>query len=146
MVTAGPDGGSNKDGNLEVAVQYSGPAVLPWLWQPVEQDGETVLLPQAIPHFAGASGVMQPDWLLAEHCRGGPVSYASQDGCTKCCSSENHVPLPQAQSCWCAEQLALRISVTRSQTPQEARRCQTLPSLTLILPRESIHCAYPCAH
>lgn len=70
MLTAGPNGGSNKDGNLEVAVQYSGPAVLPWLWQPVEQDGETVLLPQAIPHFAGTSGVTLSKWLLAWLCRG----------------------------------------------------------------------------
>ena len=38
-------------------MQYSGPAVLPWLWEPVEQDGEIVLLPQAIPHIAGASGM-----------------------------------------------------------------------------------------
>ena len=37
-------------------MQYSGPAVLPWLWQPVEHDGEVVLLPQAIPHIAGSSG------------------------------------------------------------------------------------------
>ncbi len=38
-------------------MQYSGPAVLPWLWEPVEQDGEIVLLPQAIPHNAGPSGM-----------------------------------------------------------------------------------------
>ena len=37
-------------------MQYSGPAVLPWLWQPVEHDGEVVLLPQAISHIAGSSG------------------------------------------------------------------------------------------
>ena len=49
--------GNKRDGNLEVAVQYSGPAVLPWLWEPVEQDGEIVLLPQAIPHIAGPSGM-----------------------------------------------------------------------------------------
>ena len=60
MTTAGTSGDCNKDGNLEVAVQYSGPAVLPWLWQPVEHDGEIVLLPQAIPHVAGKSGMVQP--------------------------------------------------------------------------------------
>ena len=76
MLTAGPNGGSNKDGNLEVAVQYSGPAVLPWLWQPVEQDGETVLLPQAIPHFAGTSGVTLSKWLLAWPLQRGTVSHA----------------------------------------------------------------------
>ena len=55
--SAGKSGSNKKDGNLEVAVQYSGPAVLPWLWEPVEQDGEIVLLPQAIPHIAGPSGM-----------------------------------------------------------------------------------------
>lgn len=37
-------------------MQYNGPAVLPWLWQPVEQDGEVILQPQPIPHIAGPSG------------------------------------------------------------------------------------------
>lgn len=59
-MTAGGNGDRKKNGNLEVAVQYSGPAVLPWLWQPVEHDGEIVLLPQAIPHVAGTSGMGQP--------------------------------------------------------------------------------------
>jgi hypothetical protein len=40
-------------------VQYAGPAVLPWLWQPVEQDGEVILQPQPIPYFAGPSGKAQ---------------------------------------------------------------------------------------
>lgn len=39
-----------------MAVQYNGPAVLPWLWQPVEIDGDVVLVPQPIPHTAGPSG------------------------------------------------------------------------------------------
>lgn len=47
---------AGQQGNLEVAVQYSGPAVLPWLWQPVEIDGDVVLVPQPIPHTAGPSG------------------------------------------------------------------------------------------
>ena len=59
MTTAGANGSGKKDGNLEVAVQYSGPAVLPWLWEPVEHDGEIILLPQAIPHIAGSSGTLQ---------------------------------------------------------------------------------------
>ena len=59
-MTAGGNGDRNKSSNLEVAVQYSGPAVLPWLWQPVEHDGEIVLLPQAIPHIAGTSGMGHP--------------------------------------------------------------------------------------
>lgn len=37
-------------------MQYNGPAVLPWLWQPVELDGDVVLVPQPIPHIAGPSG------------------------------------------------------------------------------------------
>ncbi len=37
-------------------MQYNGPAVLPWLWQPVEIDGDVVLVPQPIPHTAGPSG------------------------------------------------------------------------------------------
>ena len=49
-------GGARGRGDLEVAVQYAGPAVLPWLWHPLEQDGETVQLPQPIPHHAGPSG------------------------------------------------------------------------------------------
>lgn len=47
---------ADKHGNLEVTVQYSGPAVMPWLWQPVELDGDVVLVPQPIPHIAGPSG------------------------------------------------------------------------------------------
>ena len=43
-------------GNLEVKVAYSGPAVLPWLWHALVQDGEVVLLPQPIPHTAGPNG------------------------------------------------------------------------------------------
>lgn len=35
---------------------YSGPAVLPWLWHALVQDGEVVLLPQPIPHTAGPNG------------------------------------------------------------------------------------------
>jgi hypothetical protein len=48
--------GGAKAGNLEVKVRYSGPAVLPWLWHALEQDGEVVLLPQPIPHIAGPNG------------------------------------------------------------------------------------------
>ncbi len=51
-------GGARGKGDLEVAVQYAGPAVLPWLWHPLEQDGETVLLPAPIPHYAGPDGTM----------------------------------------------------------------------------------------
>ncbi|EIE21844.1 hypothetical protein COCSUDRAFT_56295 [Coccomyxa subellipsoidea C-169] len=41
--TSAEDIERSQQGDLEVAVQYSGPAVLPWLWQPVEVDGDVVL-------------------------------------------------------------------------------------------------------
>lgn len=143
MLQAGSKGDSKKNGDLEVAVQYSGPAVLPWLWQPVQSDGEIVLLPQAIPHIAGTSGKPQDPasaagpYLYIKLCLPGYIALVM--GCK---DHEDAHPAPaarmgltalQARFFWCADQLAQKIPVIRSRMRQEARRCQTRQSQALAL-------------
>ena len=40
----------------EVVISYSGPCVLPWLWQDLKEDGEIMLSPQPIAFRAGPEG------------------------------------------------------------------------------------------
>ena len=48
---------SQPEGPFEVALQYGGPAVLPWLWSNAHSSEDTGLKAHSIKHTAGNTGI-----------------------------------------------------------------------------------------